>query len=264
MCIYGVKQIGRGSLNASQWLPTLVAALEVLRPLTVFVGLWWLATYLVNRASRTAPLSRRVLALMCLLGLLTIADSAAEASWLVVTKREVFPNTGCCAAPPPDARRYGQLDGQGAAAGAVTLLHAGAVSTLGLGCVLLRRAKFAAQGRRAQGAASAALAAGAVGALISGAWFGGQVAAPTLLGLPHHRCLYCLMLSRPESLLAGLGLVGGGLLAALSTGLAWTTSGIDEVRDTARTWRRNLCEAAAWCLLGYAAMLAWQWILVQW
>ncbi len=78
MCIYGVTQIGLGTLGPSRFLPRLVTGLQTTKPLLVFLSGAWFVLYLVNRRTRTAPLTGRVLLLLLAAGLLAIADAAAE------------------------------------------------------------------------------------------------------------------------------------------------------------------------------------------
>jgi hypothetical protein len=56
MCIYGVTRIGTGSLGASLFLPTLVKALELLKPGPVFLSGAWFVLYLVNSLAYRYPL----------------------------------------------------------------------------------------------------------------------------------------------------------------------------------------------------------------
>src|SRR5262249_18719433 len=96
MCIYGVTQIGTGSINASRYLPGLVKSLEVLKPALVFLSGAWFVLYLLNRQSRSAPLLRRVLVLLLAVGVVAMADATAEAAYLLIPKREEFLPSGCC------------------------------------------------------------------------------------------------------------------------------------------------------------------------
>ena len=96
MCIYGVTRIGTGSINSSRFLPSIVTALEVARPLLILLSGTWFVLYLVNRASPTAPLTRRVLTIVLLAAGLGSAVSVGELLYLGIPKREVFPTAGCC------------------------------------------------------------------------------------------------------------------------------------------------------------------------
>ena len=98
MCIYGVTQIGAGSIGPSRFLPALVTALQVTKPVLVFLSGAWFVLHLVNRDTRTAPLTGRVLLLAVLLGLLVVADAGIEIAYLIIPKKEEFLSTECCTA----------------------------------------------------------------------------------------------------------------------------------------------------------------------
>src|SRR5262249_54979677 len=76
----------------------LVVAVQAAKPALVFLSGAWLVLYLVNRRTHTAPLTGRVLAVLLPLGLLALADAAAEGAYLAIPKKEVFPPSGCCSA----------------------------------------------------------------------------------------------------------------------------------------------------------------------
>jgi len=79
MCIYGVTQVGAGTQGASRHLPHLLVALEALKPALVLVSGGWLVLHLLNGRTATAPLSRRVAALVLVAAGLAVADAACEA-----------------------------------------------------------------------------------------------------------------------------------------------------------------------------------------
>ena len=96
MCIYGVTQIGAGSLGASRFLPGLIAAMQCLKPATVFLSGVWFMLYRIQRQTQTGPLFRRVLLAQLALGALALTDAVAEGAYLVIPKKEEFLFTGCC------------------------------------------------------------------------------------------------------------------------------------------------------------------------
>ncbi len=53
MCIYGVTQVGKGSLGPSRFLPGLLDTLQILKPTLVFVSGAWGMLYLANRRAPT-------------------------------------------------------------------------------------------------------------------------------------------------------------------------------------------------------------------
>src|SRR5258708_19280691 len=68
MCIYGVTQIGVGSLSSSRFLPELLKILELTKPFVIFAGGAWFVLYLLNRRTATAPLRNRIF-----LGVISVA-----------------------------------------------------------------------------------------------------------------------------------------------------------------------------------------------
>jgi hypothetical protein len=209
MCIYGVTRIGAGTLGPSRFLPALVTALQVTKPALVFLGGAWFVLYLVNRRTRTAPLTGRVLAVLLACGLLGVGDAAAEVAYLTIPKKEVFPSGGCCTeAFDAKSRAALLLPGGWAEDDAAPRLYAayyavnaGLVLAVG-GCALRFRRRFS---RRWL----APLLAGAGLCLVVSAVFLVEVGAPRLLHLPYHHCPYDLVPQAPESLVAvALFLVG--------------------------------------------------------
>src|SRR5262249_22181938 len=96
MCIYGVTQVGKGSIGPARHLPSLGLAMGIMKPLLVFAGGAWYVLYLLDRRTRTAPLLGRLFALLLPLGLLAIADAATDLTYAAIPKREEFPAAGCC------------------------------------------------------------------------------------------------------------------------------------------------------------------------
>ena len=96
MCIYGVTRIGEGSVGISRFLPPLLAALQAAKPALVFLSGAWFVLYLVNRRTPTAPLTGRVLAVLLASALLAVGDAAAEATYIVLPKKEEAASSGCC------------------------------------------------------------------------------------------------------------------------------------------------------------------------
>src|SRR5262249_32048472 len=56
MCIYGVTQIGTGTISVSRFLPTLVNAMEATKPALVFLSGAWFVLYWIHRQPQSAPL----------------------------------------------------------------------------------------------------------------------------------------------------------------------------------------------------------------
>jgi len=96
MCVYGVTRIGSGSMGPARFLPALLATLQAVKPLVVFTGGAWLVLHLLNRQTRTGPLTGRVVAVILASALLALADAAAEAAYLAIPKKEDHLSGGCC------------------------------------------------------------------------------------------------------------------------------------------------------------------------
>src|SRR5262249_14975946 len=77
MCIYGVTRIGAGSIGPSRFLPLLLTALQTMKPALVFINGSWLVLHWINRQTRTAPLTGRVLFIIFTTGLFATSDAGA-------------------------------------------------------------------------------------------------------------------------------------------------------------------------------------------
>jgi hypothetical protein len=224
MCIYGVTQIGAGSLGPSRFLPSLLTALQTIKPFMVFVAGGWLVLYAINRSARSAPLLGRLIVLQVVLAVVAIGDAGLELAYLGIPKKEEFLSSGCCteslrdsssleAYSPPeplDADQSWLRVGYFAANGAMI----GMLYSL-LSCL---PSCFHA-GRRAM-----ALLAAVVTGFIT-YFFLREVAAPDILQLPYHHCLYDLLPTSPLTVLA----MACHLLAAFAIGWA----------GIAATWGRS-------------------------
>jgi hypothetical protein len=201
MCIYGVTQIGKGSLGPSRFLPDLLRFLQLTKPALVFAGGAWFVLYLLNRRTRTAPLLNRLFVVLLPLGLLAVADATAELGYVAIPKKEVFASAGCCVGAadeggaarfvPPvlvgDAGRpylyagyYGANLGLLLALGAATRRPLAAPGALGLAGFLIADLLV----------------------LATSGVFLVEVAAPHLLHLPFHHCAYDLVSDVPEAVVA--------------------------------------------------------------
>ncbi|HMC65047.1 MAG TPA: hypothetical protein VKI65_08905 [Gemmataceae bacterium] len=214
MCIYGVTQVGTGSISSSRFLPGLVKTLEATKPALVFLSGAWFVLYFINRQTQTGPLMRRVLIVLIVLGGLALADSAVEMTYLVIPKKEEFLSVGCCTVPFDAETRASRfvpeaLLGERYHTGlyiAFYSLTGGLTLALGL---------FS---RRVGGVGLGALAAVALMSLVVGGVFLIETAAPRLLRLASHHCPYCLLPKAPESTVA----IGLFLLGTFAVGWAGT------------------------------------------
>src|SRR6185437_1113784 len=200
MCIYGVTRIGSGSMGISRCLPTLLMMLQVVKPALVFLSGAWFILHLLNRRTRMAPLTRRVLLVLFCSALLATVDAAVEVVYLAIPKREVFPSAGCCTAVAGegDASRF--LPGMLVADGYVPWLYVVYyTANFGLVATLVNCLRF--RGREIPPVRLALLALGTIMTLAVNAVFLADAAAPRLLHMPDHHCLYDLLPQAPESLI---------------------------------------------------------------
>jgi hypothetical protein len=218
MCIYGVTQVGKGSLGAARFLPDLLRVLQASKPALVFAGGAWFVLYLLNRRTWTGPLRTGLVIGLLPLGALALADVAAEMTYLAIPKQEEFPSAGCCCAleEEDNSERFMPPDLVGDA-GRPWLTAAYFGANLGLILVLLGSSR---QGRSSPGALGMGLLLmGDLVVLVVSGLFLVEVAAPILLHLPYHHCAYDLIPEAPEAVaaillfLAGCFLLGWAVLA---------------------------------------------------
>jgi hypothetical protein len=247
MCIYGVTQVGRGSVGIARVLPHLVMALHATKPVLVFLGGTWLLLHWANRRGSASPLLRRVLWAAVLLGGAAGLDALIELAYVVIPKREQFPPVGCCIATFGLADRAARFPAGGLFEQPWrSWLHvaycAAALGTTALLSCATFRARAGVSGRRCM----ACLAAVAVASPVL--WcFWVEIAAPALLGLPLHHCLYDLAIQVPESTVA-MGLV---VLANLSVAWACVLRWWGRCGETANFVDRAIGRCMAVALFGY-------------
>lgn len=211
MCVYGVTRIGTGSLGPSRFLPRLVTALELIKPALVFLGGAWLVLYRLNRRTRTAPLTNRVLVAVLAVGVLAVADAAAEAAYLAIPKAEQFLSAGCCTATVTNDRFLPTVRVSGDDA-----------RWLWVGYFTVNGGLLVALGRRRLPRAGLPLVLLAdVLALPVNGLFLTEVAAPRLLRMPNHHCPYDLIPAAPAGLLAAVLFLAGGFAVGWAGVVAW-------------------------------------------
>jgi hypothetical protein len=221
MCIYGVTQIGTGSSGPARFLPPLVTSLEAAKPALVFLSGAWFVLYLVNRRTRTAPLTGRVLVVLLAAGLLAVADAAAEVAYLAIPKKEEFPSAGCCTAAFDAESNTSRFlpralvgdDGEAWLWAAGGTVNGGMVLGL-LACGRLCR-------RRLPAGWLVPLLLTALLSLAVNLVFLVEVAAPRLLRLPFHHCPYDLVPRAPESLVAVALFLGGSFAVGWACVAGW-------------------------------------------
>jgi hypothetical protein len=221
MCIYGVTRIGTGSLGISRFLPTLVTALQVMKPALVFLSGAWFVLHLVNRRTRTAPWTGRVLALLLASGLLGIADAATEIAYLVIPKKEEFLSAGCCTLDFADSDAGRFLPKIRVDAREAPWLYA-AYYAINIGLAL---AIYPRPGRRLSAARLLAIALTAVLSVAINALFLVEAAAPRLLHMPNHHCAYDLVAKAPTSLVAVALFIAGSFCVGWAFVATWLGNG---------------------------------------
>ncbi|MCI0379247.1 MAG: hypothetical protein L0215_16685 [Gemmataceae bacterium] len=208
MCIYGVLDIGADSMGPGRYLPDLLLLLQWTKPLLVFVGGAWFVLYLVNRQTQTGPLLARLFAFLIPLGALAAADALAELAYIVIPKKEEFPSGGCCIAPlHGGVAEWYSSQAWSAWLGPSGPTFAYVSANLGL---LLCSYTFSRKAASPPGKLGLlGLLVGGTGVALVNGLFLAEVAAPRLLGLPCHRCVYDLIPQAPEAILAAAFFVGG-------------------------------------------------------
>jgi hypothetical protein len=258
MCVEGVRRIGTGSLGAAGLLPSLIAALDVSRLLVVFgAGAW-----AVLRRVPGAAAARRAAIAAAALGVLAIADGGLAFAYVAIPKREIPPEAGCCTMERRGAVRDAGLSPAGAAgeegrSGLLPAAFIAGTALMGAGAGLLR--VRGARGR-AGAAALGALAVLAAASAPVASRFLSDVAAPAVLGLPHHRCAWCAFARAPETIVgaalwAGAALCAGWALVA-RLGAGEGSPGTPGADTGAPPILGPLLAAASFGFLGTAAMAA--------
>jgi hypothetical protein len=245
MCIEGVRRIGTGTTGAARWLPGLVAAIDWTKLLAIFAA----GTWAILRRAPGAPAARSAAFAAIVLGMVASCDGAAALAYVAIPKEEVFPSTGCCSSgPAASGSALDPTEGLDPAgrlpARVVPPAFIALAAVLGIGSALLARGGA---GGRGPGAALALLAVLAAASLPLAARFLSEAAAPTLLGLPHHRCAWCALARAPEAVAGTVLLVG----AVFASGWALVAR---LSRGTTDRSLRILLWAASFGFLGTAAM----------
>jgi hypothetical protein len=212
MCIYGVMQIGSGSLGPSRFLPGLLTWLQLTKPMLVFLTGAWFTLYLINRRTRTGPLMPRVLLTVVLVGLFSLLDSTLEGAYLAIPKKEEFPAAGCCTQAFDVDSHASKIIAEGLLGDEYRpwLFRGYYVLNIGM-CLCLTSYILLPPGRRS-GSFLGLLGLGALLSVPVNLAFLIDIAAPALLHLPHHHCPYDLIPAAPQSTVA-VGLFAMGNFA---------------------------------------------------
>jgi hypothetical protein len=242
VCIQGVTRVGEGSVGPAGALPTLLAALQATKPAFLLVVGAWAVLHAANRATATASLTGRELGALIVGGVVAVTDAVLTGAYVLIEKREQFLETSCCAVPARGTTRL--VDGEFTtltAAGFDGRVLAVAYAAVTVALVLaitwaLRRPRWT------WGALLAAAAAVPVGLL-----FLRDVAAPRFLGLPGHRCAYCVL----SSSVAGVAFLAFAATGVLCVAWAAVAQGLAGGAGAARCLRAGrLATVAAAAIVG--------------
>lgn len=229
MCIYGVMKIGADSQSASRFLPSLWTWLQVLRPLLVFVSGSVFILYVINRRTQTGAIRRRVLAGLILMGALTSADAACECAALVIPKKNVHVEAGCCTTSSGDSGTVGILAPQyrltaSHRTGLAIAYYGSNIAMIAWLFFWLRKKNS----KLSRGQWGMTMILWGATIPISGLFLA-KVAAPGILGLPFHSCPYDLINVAPESIV-GVGLFFFGCFSTGWGFVAFTAGNTGETR----------------------------------
>lgn len=248
MCIYGVTRIGDGSAGITGWLPTLVLLAQAAKPLVAFAAGAALVIYRLYRRAGASELLPRVLGALLVVALLGTAASATELTYLGVPKRDIPVESGCCSSAAADRDGVTLANSQPS-----WLTPAFFVFQWLLAFLLWPRVGHVGQkAARLYGVSAsdmrllASLALAALTLVLAGR-FAADVAAPALLHLPYHHCVYDLVTQVPESGVA-LGLL---LWGSFSVGWAGVVSWLGRSASTAHLVSAELQLWQSWAVIGY-------------
>jgi hypothetical protein len=251
-CIVGVLRVGTGSEGAPGWLPALALATSGLRGALLFAAGAGVVLHLVGRDRQPGEISRRHRGALAVVGLLAVASAATEVAYIVVPKQAQHLASGCCSAAPPMVVDDVQNPLASGEAGAITGLYVACAMALSIAlAVWLRREG----GRRILG--DVLRVGGGSILLISGLRFVADVIAPARLGLPLHRCTFCLTAEAPETLV-GLALL---VVPALAAGWRATARWLGPAAgSSAAGLGRSLDRTALFGALGSLVFFSGEWL----
>ena len=247
MCIYGVTRVGAGSLGVARFLPGIVTAVQLTKPAIVFLAGAWLVLYRVNRTTTTSQYMRRVLVALMAFGVMVAADSSLETLYLAIPKREEFLSAGCCTAAFDAAEYLSRFLPQARIPDSFhPWLFAAYYSVHLLQTSLLLGYLYSSGPERARKWLVAALVAAVISVPVAGIFLI-EVAAPRLLHLPYHHCVYDLITQAPESIVALSLFVGGSFAVGWACVAAWCAN----CAETAAFSRQASCTLARAGVVGY-------------
>ncbi len=243
MCIFGVTQVGLNSMGPARFLPHLISTLQVTKPAVVFLSGAWLVLHLCNRTIGSSSLKRCTYIVLIGQSLFAGIDAAAESAYLGIPKKASLPSVGCCTVAPPHSLSLSptlESEWFGIPSTPVLwsgyyLLNAGLIATLFL-ATIGHSPKLPAVSLKIL-----LVAAGAIGVV---SWlFLAEIAAPVMLHLPQHHCIYDLISKVPEMNL-GIGLHVFGIFSIGWANLVAWCGDSSDVKPVAQHWTQSLVRLA--------------------
>jgi hypothetical protein len=216
MCIYGVTQIGAGSVGISRFLPTLLTGLQWTKPILLFIGGTSFILYLINRRTQHAPLMHRVLLLFLFTGVFSVVDSVTEGTYLLIPKSEIRPGGGCCTNTLESVRQTSQFT---PIARVTEQFRPSLIATyfiLNLSMILGLFLRLTIGELKQSLCLKLSLLVLGAALIPVNLLFLIEIAAPAILGLPFHHCPYDLVSAAPESVF------GVALFLLGCFGLGWS------------------------------------------
>ncbi len=262
MCMYGVTQIGTNSIDSSRFLPALVTTLQTTKPALIFLSGAWFVLYLINRATRTAPLTGRVLVVLLAAGALAVGDAAAEGAYLVIPKKEVTYDGGCCTMVFDEDTRLTrllpqQLFGDNARSSLFCLYFGVNVAVIVLVFICwFGGTRFGWLGSKTfVWGALPLLVLAALATLAVDVTFLVEAAAPALLHKKDHHCPYCLVPKAPGAMVAVALFIAGSFFVGWTAVAGWLGRRLEAIPLLPGVMGRFLYNSCL-CYLGSLIMMS--------
>jgi len=249
MCIYGVTQIGAGTVGSSQYLPALVNGLHWTKPLLVFVSGAGCVLYLINRRTQTGPILNRVLMVLLLTGAFTVVDSVVEGAYLSIPKKEIRLSGGCCTNTLETVRQTAKFTPQIRVDEKQRPFLITAYYSLNLAMIFGLLAHLVFSPRHRNGKWKWPLFVGGLLSIPVNLLFLVEIASPAILGLPFHHCPYDLISAAPES----LGAVVLFFLGCFSVGWSFTAGKFGSCDQTRGFLQQYVSKLLFIALFGYSS-----------
>ncbi len=238
MCIFGVTQ-------AQRWLTDIA---ELLKPIAFFVMGSWLLVHFLDQTSTSPSLMRRKLVFLAVAGIVVAAESAVDVGLIL----KLTPGTlvSCCTTVTDILERPTRMMPTSVLGPRyASFLEYGYFAGNGLLLVLLAITLIYMNHSAPPRWRRPVLGAVFVCAIINGIIFllsQVEVHAPVIMGLPFHRCLYCLWQYVPDTII----MYALFILGLAATGWAFildTVGRTDETERPLSRYLKNLYEMSMFC-----------------